>query len=533
MAWRTTILPRGDDDSLKIDPPLRTARWMPQAQIRAALGTDGIPSAGDALILGYSGIGADRKLVSFQDDRHAIVPVGSRGGKSESFIVPNLLTYRGSVIVTDLKGELAAITAKHRETVLKQRVIVLDPFEVLLGYGRGDLVRGRYNPLEWIDPLDRELIDEAAFLAESIVVKEPREQHFSETAKAYLKSIILFILSGGCDSKRDLIAMRELAMSGIEGRGIPHLLSRLVTSKAANGAIARSASMINSMGDREFGSVISTVGRNTEFLDSPGIASVLTGASSFDPRTLKEEPTTIYLVLPEWRLASHGRWMRLMLVSLLSHLQRAATRRDDLRTLILIDEFPSLGHLEAIERASSYIAGFGVKLAIIVQDLSQLAAIYGRDRWQTFVANSGLVMAFANADMMTAEYLSKRCGETEVLKLKHSINEANSSSRQSGGLFRKLETLFTGHGLGAIGHQSQQHGTSRTSSLNPEMMAAPLITPDEVMAHFARETGAAMVFINGARPMRLERIQYWSDPLFKGLAGPSPFHPAPSEENST
>ena len=386
---------------------------------------------------------------------------------------------------------------------------------------------GRYNPLEWIDRHDRELVDEMAFLADAVVAKEQNEVHFTESAKTYLKAILLWMMAGGDeDGDLDLVRLRELAMRGHEGRGIEPFLALLSTSKLLDGAIARPASMLSAMGDRERGSVISTVGRNTDFLDSAAMAN-LTGVSSFDPRRIKEEPTTIYLVLPEWRMASHHRWMRLVIASLLAHLQRAPTRPDRPRTLMMLDEFPALGEMVSLERAASYIAGFGVRMVFCVQDLSQLKAIYGGERWQTFVANAGAVIAYSNSDPMTVEYLSKRCGETEVLKVKRSAQTSDSSSRTYGGLFARIESLLKGQGLSGLGASSQNASRGQTSQLNPEMVSGPLVTADEISIHFARETGTALVLINGARPMRIDRIQYWDDPLFGKLAARSPFHTAP------
>ena len=59
-----------------------------------------------------------------------------------------------------------------------------------------------------------------------------------------------------------------------------------------------------------------------------------------------------------------------------------------------------LGHLESIERAAGYIAGFGVKLWVILQDINQLKSLY-KDRWETFLGNAGTLTAFGNVDVTT------------------------------------------------------------------------------------------------------------------------------------
>jgi len=64
------------------------------------------------------------------DDRHRTLVAGSRSGKGRSVIVPELLTYAGSMIVIDPKGENAGITANYRADELGQKVFIIDPFQV-------------------------------------------------------------------------------------------------------------------------------------------------------------------------------------------------------------------------------------------------------------------------------------------------------------------------------------------------------------------------------------------------------------------
>ena len=81
----------------------------------------------------------------------------------------------------------------------------------------------------------------------------------------------------------------------------------------------------------------------------------------------------------------------------------------DAPVLLLMDEFPVLGHMAKIEAAAGQIAGFDVKLWTIIQDVTQLQRLY-KDSWQTFIGNAGVVMAFANTDSETLKVLSQKLG---------------------------------------------------------------------------------------------------------------------------
>ena len=81
--------------------------------------------------------------------------------------------------------------------------------------------------------------------------------------------------------------------------------------------------------------------------------------------------------------------------------------------LFVLDEFASLGHMRQIEDAAGQIAGYGVKLWPILQDLGQLKSLY-KDRWETFMGNAGVLQFFGNNDLTTLEWISKRLGTTTI-----------------------------------------------------------------------------------------------------------------------
>jgi len=125
---------------------------------------------------------------------------------------------------------------------------------------------------------------------------------------------------------------------------------------------------------------------------------------------LKEKPTTVYVILPAERMRTHSVWLRLVIVSAL----RALYRPGGLRTLLLIDERPALGHLGPLEDAFSLVRGYKEQIAGICQDLAQLKALY-KERWESFLANAGVVAGFTPNDLTTADWMSRRAGQTTLV----------------------------------------------------------------------------------------------------------------------
>jgi type IV secretion system protein VirD4 len=114
-------------------------------------------------------------------------------------------------------------------------------------------------------------------------------------------------------------------------------------------------------------------------------------------------------ILPAERLRMHSVWLRLVIVSAL----RALYKPGGIRRTMLIDEMAALGHLAPLEDAFGLVRGYNIQIAAILQDLSQLKALY-KERWETFIANAGVVCGFAPNDLTTAEWMSKRSGQTTV-----------------------------------------------------------------------------------------------------------------------
>ena len=266
------------------------------------------------------------------------------------------------------------------------------------------------------------------------------------------------------------------------------LLGIMEASEAAGGLVARAAQAFSQKNDRERSGVISTAQANTRFLDSPRLSKTLS-SSSFDLTDLKRQRMSVYLVLPAKRLHTHGRWLRLMVALTLDMMASdPAQPRDPL--LFVLDEFAALGHLSAIETAMGLMAGFGVQIWPIVQDLAQLKDLYPR-RWESFVANAGVVQVFAVTEPGTAEYLSKMMGPRTV----------------------------TVRGTGANRSYSAQ-GEGRGGNESFSRIARPLLMPDELRRLAPAQE---VLLLQGTRPVLTTRVLYYADPAFAGLFDPNPF----------
>lgn len=487
------------------------------------------------------------RMIGIGDDRHMLTGAGSRSGKGTSAIITNLCLYPGSVLCIDPKGENARLTATRRGEGsahcegMGQKTIILDPYNVSRTVKDQ---RGSWNPLDLLRDDDPEMVDKAASIAEALIVRAKSEDaHFDDTARAFIKGLILFvaIIHAGKPT-RNLLTVHQLLMRGAQDdldpdRDAPEgsdamtmLLCQMATRDDLDGAIAGAGHALLDMGDRERGSVLSTARRNLEFIERPAMRDALR-SSSFDLNEIKtaKEGMTAFLCLPQQRMADCGRWLRLMINATLERIyeieEEPATGHP---ILFLLEEFAGLGHMATIENAAGYAAGFGVKLWVIIQDLSQLKRHY-KDGWETFLGNAGVVQAFANSDTTTLDYLSKKLGEVEVTQSIKNTTTSLTASTNDPGESQRVQSLIQNRGAMSLfanpltmvfDQGSTGQSATSTSSYNEQVQRTPLMLPDEIERYFRRESQAQLVAVKGLAPFILDRSNYYDSVQFSGLYEP-------------
>lgn len=240
--------------------------------------------------------------------------------------------------------------------------------------------------------------------------------------------------------------------------------------------------------------VLASAQAQTHFLDSARIRDSLM-ASDFDLADLKRTRMSLYLVLPADRLNAFGKWMRLVIQQAVTITARDIATKPERPVLFLLDEMAALGKLTSIEQAYGLMAGFGMQLWGIVQDMGQLKRLYG-DAHESFIANSGAVSYFGSPDTMSADYFSKLCGVTTVWNLSYALAKTFGWSR----------------GSGANG------GSSNRSTADTHTTAAaqrPLAFPDELM----RLRGdKQLVLIEQTDPIMATKERWFDDPMYRSRA---------------
>lgn len=449
-----------------------SARWAQPEEVRAAglLRPDGV-------LLGR----LDHDYLRHDGPEHVLCFAPTRSGKGVGLVVPTLLTWPGSVIVHDIKGENWGLTAGFRSK--HGRVLLFDPT---------DPESSAYNPLLEVRRGDKEVRD-VQNIADILVDPEgalDKRNHWEKTSHSLLVGAILHVLYAEADKtlagvanflsdpKRPVEATLRAMMN------TPHL-----GEAGVHPVIASSARELLNKSDNERSGVLSTAMSFLGLYRDPVVAKVTARCDwRIADLVAGGKPVSLYLVVPPSDINRTKPLIRLLLNQvgrrLTEDLKTSANRH---RLLLMLDEFPALGRLDFFESALAFMAGYGIKSFLIAQSLNQIEKAYGANN--SVLDNCHVRVAFATNDERTAKRVSDALGTATEMR---------------------DSTNYAGHRLSPwLGHLM----------VSRQETARPLLTPGEVMQ---LPPADELLLVAGVPPVRAKKARYYEDARFRERILPPP-----------
>ena len=396
-----------------------SARWANEKDIKGAtlLGNDGVYVGG--WIDSKNGL----RYLRHNGPEHVLCYAPTRSGKGVGLVVPTLLSWPHSAVITDLKGELWELTSGWRKAHGHNKVLRFEPARLSGCVG--------FNPLEEIRLGAEHEVGDVQNLATLIVDPHGRglNDHWQKTSQSLLVGCILHLLyKSRIDGSLATLPALD-AMLADPQKPVSELWKEMMIFAHNNGEnhpVVGAAG--RDMMDRpieEAGSVLSTAKSYLSLYRDPVVAKNVS-KSEFRIRDLMnhEDPVSLYIVTQpndKTRLRPLVRVLVNMIVRLLAdkiRFEKGQPKPDyKHRLLLMLDEFPSLGKLEIMQESLAFIGGYGIKCYIICQDINQLQnrdTGYGKD--ETITSSCHIQNAFAPNRLETAEHLSKLTGQTTIVK---------------------------------------------------------------------------------------------------------------------
>jgi len=472
-----------------------SARWADKKDINDA----GLIDNGGV----YVGAWRDKKegfYLRHNGPEHVLCFAPTRTGKGVGLVIPTLLSWEQSAVILDLKGELWQLTSGCRKEKWNNKVLRFEPASAT-----GSIC---FNPLEEIRLGTEHEVGDVQNIATLIVDPDGRglNDHWQKTSQSLLVGVILHLLY--VSKEKNTIPTLGMLDKMLADPALPvaHLWESMATNTHLEGwphpVVAAAGRDMEDRAGEEAGSVLSSAKSYLALYRDPVVAKN-TSKSEFRIRDLMndDDPVSLYIITQpndKNRLRPLVRILMNMIVRLLADRMEFEDGMPKPhykhRMLMMLDEFLSLGKLEIMQESLAFIAGYGIKCYLIVQDIIQLQSpIIGYGREESITSNCHIQVAFQPNRIETAEYLSKLTGVTTVSK-----EQITSSGPRINPFLEQVSRTM---------HEVQR----------------PLLTPDECMRMpgpvkdrkgMIKKAGDMLVFCAGFPAIYGQQPLYFKDKIF-------------------
>jgi len=411
---------------------------------------------------------------------HVMAFAPTRSGKGVGLVVPTLLSWTGSAVIHDIKGENWTLTAGWRAR-----------FSHCLMFNPTDPRSARYNPLLEVRKGPDEVRD-VQNIADILVDPEgalERRSHWEKTSHSLLVGAILHVLY----AEEEKTLARVASFLSDPQRSFAHTLRRMMETNhlgapenpMVHPVVASAAREVLNKSENERSGVLSTAMSFLGLYRDPVVAET-TSACDWRIADLVDAaaPVSLYLVIPPSDISRTKPLVRLILNQIGRRLTERLegdpkkSRRHEL--LMMLDEFPALGRLDFFETALAFMAGYGIRAYLIAQSLNQISKAYGENN--AILDNCHVRIAFSSNDERTAKRISDALGTATELRAQRN---------------------YAGHRLAPwLSHVM----------VSRQETARPLLTPGEIMQ---LPPADELVMVSGLAPIRAKKLRYYEDRNFK------------------
>lgn len=331
---------------------------------------------------------------------HILVVGPSRSGKGTGFVLPNGYLWQGSAVFFDPKRENFQALANHRQRQGNQ-VFMFSP---------GSPDTHRYNPLDFVRRDERMATD--CLIVASFVIPEKADDTWAGAGRLLLSALIGYVLASPLTASAP--HMRTVARMTTTGRDISTVLRAIVKTESGHLPtwIVDSFNQYIALEPETRNSAVFNVNMAMSLWNN-GLISAATETSDFDIRELRRRPMTIFIGCTIAELSIFRPLIRILFQQIHDLLMEKIPGPDEPhQVLLMLDEFYHVGRMDSLISKITISAGYGFRMAIVMQDIAQLDELYGRSRRITTVSGSQIKLFIQINDLDTSEFVSEMLGET-------------------------------------------------------------------------------------------------------------------------
>ncbi|WP_235971617.1 type IV secretory system conjugative DNA transfer family protein [Azohydromonas caseinilytica] len=502
-----------------------SARWATESDIKAAgllprgkrnwldrLRQHAAPASMACFVGGWLDKQGVLRYLRHNGPEHILFYAPTRSGKGVGPVLMTLLSYVSSMIISDLKATLHAATAGWRKLHARNKVLKFEP-------AAPDSTH--WNALDEVRVGTEYEVGDVQSIALMVVDSDGKGlqgDHWRETAYALLQGLMLHALykhRNGHGPRASLPLIDHLVTN--PDQAVADLWVEMTTYKhlkdRPHPLVAASARDQIDRHEEEAGSVLSSMKTHLSLYRDPVVAANVAD-SHFQIEDLMHgaDPVSLYLTTKPRDKARMKPLTRLFMTMAIRVLADGIGFKEGRpvpkyrhRLLMLLDEFPSFGKLPGFEDALSWMAEYGIKAFILVQDITQLRHPQeGYGEHETITSNCHVQAAFPPNRVETAEYLSRCTGQTTIVKEAVTVSGKRSALMQ-----------------GQMSVTLQEVARNLLTADEAMRMPGPVKDANDQIL----EAGDMVVYVAGRPAIYGRQMLYFKDPVFLARASvPAPKH---------
>jgi type IV secretion system protein VirD4 len=399
---------------------------------------------------------------------HILVVGPSRSGKGTGFVLPNGYLWQGSAVFFDPKRENFEALAGHRMR-MGNKVFMFSP---------GSNATHRYNPLDFVRRDERMATD--CLVVASFVIPEKADDTWAGAGRLLLSALIGYVLSSPLSAGAQ--HMRSVARMTTTGKDISAVLRAIVKTERLHLPtwVVDSFNQYIALEPETRNSAVFNVNMAMSLWNN-SLISAATETSDFDIRELRRQPMTIFIGCTIAELAIFRPLIRILFQQIHDLMMvKIPGAEEPHQVLLMLDEFYHVGRMDSLISKITISAGYGFRMCIIMQDISQLDELYGKNTRITTVSGSQIKLFVQINDLETSEFVSEMLGETTQIY--------------------KTPVMRPGQGIFA------------PRVWTPHYTPRPLRSPLELREMSAR---TSILMVKNSRSLELTKIRHYSDKPYR------------------
>ena len=401
------------------------AHWATKGEVKKM----GFYESGNVLVGDYNGT-----LLRYQLTNHLLIFAPSRSGKGVSIVIPNALNWQGSLLVTDNKYEVFDYTSGHRKQSGNE-VYRFSP-------ANKEFQTHRINPLDYIDRINpsKRIADIHLILDVLITSSNDENKMWAEEARSIALGLLQWLMQSGRP-----FTLGELASIIKGGVSLDEFLTRVIEEHTIadnlitlDHAAYLAIQSFLQKAPKEQSGVRSTLTSMLRLWEDP-LINAATSASDVDFRDMRKRPITLYLSFGTGQISRLAPLINLIVQLFLNVMLNNLPSQDEpCKVLCLLDEINRFGRMDKLKDGFGDLAGYGVHLMPIIQNVGQFYSTYGgRDNSDIFFQNTDLKIGFRQNADTDKQFLSRELGNKTVRIKNRSYGTNREGSNYSESLIER------------------------------------------------------------------------------------------------